>query len=135
MKVVVDTSVWSAYLRRPDPPEALARALERFIRRDQVHLLGIVRQELLSGVPQPQQFDRLSRSLSGLPDELATSDDHSLAANFYNLCRANGVQGSSIDFLICAMARRLRSPILTLDRDFISYAQYLPVRVLSPDSN
>jgi predicted nucleic acid-binding protein len=135
MKVVVDTSVWSAYLRRPDPLDSLARVVERFIRRDQVHLLGIVRQEMLSGVPHPQQFDRLSRALSGLPDELATSDDHSLAAKFYNLCRANGVQGSSIDFLICAMAKRLRSPILTLDRDFLSYAQYLPVRILSPDSN
>lgn len=135
MKVVVDTSIWSAYLRRPDPPESLARVLERFIRRDQVLLLGIVRQELLSGVPHPQQFDRLSRALSGLPDELATSDDHSLAAKFYNLCRANGVQGSSIDFLICAMAKRLRSPILTLDKDFLSYAQYLPVRILSSDSN
>lgn len=133
MKVVVDTSVWSAYLRRPDPPESLSLVLERFIRRDQVHLLGIVRQELLSGVPRPQQFDRLSRALSGLPDELATSDDHSLAAKFYNLCRANGVQGSSIDFLICAIANRLRSPILTLDRDFLSYAQYLPVRILSKE--
>jgi predicted nucleic acid-binding protein len=133
MKVVVDTPVWSAYLRRPDPPESLAVVLERFIRRDQVHLLGIVRQELLSGVPHPQQFDRLSRALSGLPDELATSDDHSLAAKFYNLCRANGVQGSSIDFLICAIAKRLRSPILTLDRDFLSYARYLPVRILSKE--
>jgi predicted nucleic acid-binding protein len=133
MKVVVDTSVWSAYLRRLDPPESLAIVLERFIRRDQVHLLGIVRQELLSGVPHPQQFDRLSRALSGLPDELATSDDHSLAAKFYNLCRANGVQGSSIDFLICAIAKRLRSPILTLDRDFLSYARYLPVRILSKE--
>jgi predicted nucleic acid-binding protein len=134
MKVVVDTSVWSTYLRRPDPPESLARVLERFIRRDQVHLLGIVRQELLSGVPQPQQFDRLSRALSDLPDELATSDDHSLAAKFYNLCRVNGIQGSSIDFLICAIAKRLQAPILTLDRDFFAYARYLPIRVLSPDT-
>ena len=135
MKVVVDTSVWSAYLRRQNPPESLFRVLERFIRRNQVHLLGIVRQELLSGVPHPQQFDRLSRALSGFQDELATSADHSLAAKFYNLCRASGVQGSSIDFLICAIAKRLRSPILTLDRDFFSYARYLPVRVLSPDVN
>lgn len=131
MKVVVDTSVWSVYLRRSAPPKSLARVLERFIRRDQVHLLGIVRQELLSGLAQPQQFDRLSWALSGLPDELATSDDHSLAVKFYNLCRARGVQGSSVDFLICAMAKRLRSPTLTLDKDFLSYAQYLPVRMLS----
>ena len=133
MKAVVDTSVWSAYLRRSRPPAALYRVVERFIRRNQVHLLGIVRQELLSGVSHPQQFEKLSRALSGFPDELATSDDHSLAAKFYNLCRANGMQGSSIDFLICAIAKRLQSPILTLDRDFLGYAHHLPIRVLSPD--
>jgi predicted nucleic acid-binding protein len=96
-------------------------------------LLGIVRQELLSGVSHPQQFEKLSRALSGFPDEPATSDDHSLAAKFYNLCRANGIQGSSIDFLICAIAKRLQSPILTLDRDFLGYARHLPIRILSPD--
>jgi predicted nucleic acid-binding protein len=116
-----------------DPPESLSRVVERFIRRNQVHLLGIVRQELLSGVVHARQFERLSRALSGFPDELATSDDHSLAARFYNSCRATGVQGGSIDFLICAIAKRLQAPILTLDRDFFAYAKRLPIRVLSPE--
>jgi predicted nucleic acid-binding protein len=117
MKAVVDTSVWSAYLRRPSLPETLHGVVERFIRRNQVHLIGIVRQELLSGVSQPQQFEKLSRALSGFPDELATSDEHSLAAKFYNLSRTGGVQGSSIDFLICAIAKRLQA-----------------IRILSPDT-
>lgn len=134
MKAVVDTSVWSAYLQRARPPESLSRAVERLIRRNQVHLLGIIRQELLSGVPHPQQFEKLSRALSGFPDELASSDDHSLAAKFYNLCRTGGVQGSSIDFLICAIAKRLQAPIVTLDRDFFAYARHLPIRILSPDT-
>ncbi len=134
MKTVVDTSVWSAYLRRANPPKSLYRVVEPLVRRNQVHLLGIIRQELLSGLRHPEQFVRLSRALSGFPDELATSDDHSLAAKFYNLCRASGVQGSSIDFLICAIAERLRAPVLTLDPDFLAYARYLPVRVLLPDT-
>jgi predicted nucleic acid-binding protein len=73
MKAVVDTSVWSAYLRRSSPPETLRRVVERFVRCNQVHLLGIVRQELLSGVSHPQQFEKLSRALSGFPDEPATA--------------------------------------------------------------
>ena len=135
MKAVIDTSVWSAYLGRASPPEPLSRVVERLIQRNQVHLLGIVRQELLSGVPHAQRFEKLSRALSGFPDELATSDDHSLAAKFYNACRANGTQGSSIDLLICAIAKRLDAPILTLDRDFFAYAKHLPIRVLSPGTN
>jgi predicted nucleic acid-binding protein len=133
MKVVIDTSAWSVYLRRDSRSvtTSLYGVVERFVTRDQVHLLGIVRQELLSGVSNPQQFERLSRALSGFPDELATSDDHSAAAKFYNLCRATGVQGSSIDYLICAITNRLRAPILTLDHDFFRYARHLPIRVLT----
>lgn len=133
MKVVIDTSAWSVYLRRDNRsvPTPLYEVVERFVTHDQAHLLGIVRQELLSGVSNPQQFERLNRALSGFQDELATSDDHSAAAKFYNLCRAVGVQGGSIDFLICAIANRLAAPILTLDRDFFRYAEHLPIRVFT----
>ena len=133
MKLVIDTSAWSVYLRRDNRSVTtpLYEIVERFVTHDQVHLLGIVRHELLSGVSSPQQFERLSRALSGFPDELATSDDHSEAAKFYNLCRATGVQGSSIDFLICAIANRLQAPILTLDHDFFRYARHVPIRVLT----
>lgn len=133
MKIVIDTSAWSIYLRRSNRPVAsqLYKAIERLVRDDQVHLLGIVRQELLSGVANTQQFERLNRALSGFPDELAESEDHTLAAEFYNLCRAGGVQGSSIDFLICAIAKRLDAPILTLDHDFFGYARHVPIRVLT----
>src|SRR5258708_39354950 len=103
MKTVVDTSVWSAYLRRANPPKSLYRVVEPLVRRNHVHLLGIIRQELLSGLRHPEQFVRLSRALSGFPDELATSDDHSLASKFYNLWRPTCIQGSAIDFLLCAI--------------------------------
>lgn len=32
--------------------------------------------------------------------------DHEEAAHMHNLCRARGIAGSAIDFLICAVARR-----------------------------
>jgi hypothetical protein len=37
--------------------------------------------------------------------------DHEEAAHMHNLCRARGIAGSAIDFLICAVARRERHVI------------------------
>jgi predicted nucleic acid-binding protein len=45
--------------------------------------------------------------------------DYERAAHVFNACRRKGIQGSNIDFLICAVAHRHAMPIFTLDRDFI----------------
>ena len=36
----------------------------------------------------------------------------------HNLCRARGIAGSAIDFLICAVAQRRAWHIFTTNRDF-----------------
>lgn len=53
--------------------------------------------------------------------------DYETAASFYNLCRGRGVQGSSTDFLLCAVSARLRLPIYTVDKDFSVFATLLPI--------
>ena len=45
------------------------------------------------------------------------------AAECYNICRSAGIQGSHIDFLICAFAERENAPIFTTDKDFFHYAK------------
>jgi len=88
VKVIVDTSVWSLFLRRKAPRGSWQiLALERYLRTGRVQLLGIIRQELLSGIGEQSQFEHLREALAGLPDLLATTRDHVLAAQCYNLCR------------------------------------------------
>jgi predicted nucleic acid-binding protein len=58
-------------------------------------------------------------------------EDYISAAKFYNECRQNGVQGSHIDLLICAVAVRLDIPIFTSDKDFGFYQQHLPIKLYS----
>ncbi len=130
MSVIADTSAWSLFLRRRTGRES--GALKRFkelLQQDAIVLLGIVKQELLSGVREEAQFDRMADILSGFDEVLAESEDHTTAAEFYNACRTNGVQGSAIDFLICAIASRRGLAILTTDADFARYAKLLPVSV------
>ena len=131
MKVLVDTSVWSLVFRRrkevASPPREL---LIDLIRDGRVALLGVVRQEILSGIRDPKQFENLKRRLGVFPDVPLLVEDYEQAAEFCNTCISNGVQGSPVDLLICAAAHRRTYPILTTDPDFDRYERHLPVRVL-----
>lgn len=130
MTVLVDTSVWSLALRRRDLSEAPAvLELRELIQESRAHLIGAVRQEVLSGIREKAQFEKLRDRLRGFPDLPVRTVDHERAAEFLNLCRSRGIQGSNTDFLLCAVAERYGLEILTTDEDFPLYARHLPVRL------
>jgi len=136
MIVLVDTPVWSLALRRK--PEHLSTqerhltgTLAELIREGRVQLLGPVRQELLSGIREEAQFRKLRDYLRAFPEQALEAEDYEEAALMNNRCRARGVAGSAIDFLICAAAQRRNWAILTTDRDFQNYASVLPLRLYS----
>lgn len=130
MNILVDTSVWSLSLRRAAPTDHPARfELEQLIRDGRAAIIGPVRQEILSGVKTTAQFDLLRNHLRTFPDIVLTAKDYEEAARFFNRCRAKGIQGSSTDFLICAVAARRETPILTTDVDFDRFAGALPITI------
>ena len=49
------------------------------------------------------------------------------AVEVFNTCRANGVQGSNTDLLICAVSINHQLPIFSIDNDFLNYQKYMPV--------
>lgn len=135
MKVLVDTSVWSLALRRNMPSNgAETQELIELIRELRVQMIGPVRQEILSGIRTSAQFSTLRDHLRAFPDLELSSGYYGDAAEFYNLCRSKGVQGSNTDFLICAVAARLKMPIFTTDADFILFQQHLPIMLHRPRS-
>ncbi|MGA9497847.1 MAG: PIN domain-containing protein [Terriglobales bacterium] len=134
MIVLVDTPVWSLALRRK--PERLSSQerhltgiLAELIREGRVHLLGPVRQELLSGIREEAQFRKLRDYLRAFPEQALEAEDYEEAALMNNRCRARGVAGSAIDFLICAAAHRRGWSIFTTDHDFQNYASVLLLRL------
>ena len=129
MKVLVDTSVWSLALRRNEPEGAMVRELEELIHSSMVVMIGPVRQELLSGIGSEKTFELLRTRLAAFPDMPIAAEDYETAARFFNSCRKHGVQGSQIDFLICAVANNHDLVIFTTDDDFSMYAKYIPVRL------
>jgi len=131
MKVLVDTSGWSLALRREQPvDDSCVRELSELIDEQRVVMVGPVRQELLSGIRVPAQFHRLREHPRAFPDLPSTSADYERVAEYFQLCRSRGVQGSNTDFLLCAVAVNHNLALLTADLDFLRFAEHLPIRLL-----
>jgi len=137
MKILVDTSIWSLAFRRKneldDGKDGLAlRELKELINETRVILIGPIRQEILSGISDAVQFNKLKNKLKVFKDFPIHSADYELAAEFYNISRKKGVQGSHIDFLICAFAKRNEFTIFTSDNDFQNYSKILDLKLHQP---
>jgi predicted nucleic acid-binding protein len=131
-QVIIDAVIWSKSYRRKTLDEKsrnIVDELDRLIAEDRTIMAGAVRQEILSGISDRNTFEALRQKLSRFRDYLAQSEDHILAAEFFNICRIHGIQGSSTDFLICAIAARNDWAIFTEDGDFQRYQRYLPIRL------
>jgi predicted nucleic acid-binding protein len=134
MMVLVDTPVWSLALRRrPEhlsgQEQQLTQSLAELIRGGRVQMLGPIRQELLSGIREEAQHRKLRDCLRAFQEHPLEAADYEEAAHMNNRCRAQGIAGSPVDFLICAAAHRCGWAILTTDRDFQNYASVLPLRL------
>ncbi len=132
MKVLVDTSVWSLILRTGQKKnKGLNAELSELIDEVRVVIMGPIRQEILSGIKLTRQYEELRSYLSVFPDLELETDDFEQAAEFYNLCRGNGIQGSNTDFLICSIALNHELEIFTIDKDFKNYKKYIPIKLYS----
>jgi len=133
MSVLADTPVWSAAFRRPDGRTDVLRAeMEALVANGPVAIMGPIRQELLSGISDRARFEQVRDGLRHFPDIAILTADYEEAAQYYNVCRAKGIQGSMTDFLICAVAIRKKLQIFTTDGDFEHYRKHLPITLHAP---
>jgi predicted nucleic acid-binding protein len=130
-KILIDTCVWSLALRSKAADDPVVSVLKTLIEDGRVAIVGSIRQELLSGYSDLNRHEKLRSKMACFPNEAILDEDYEVAARFSNQCRQQGIQGSHIDFLICAVAVRLNMPILTTDHDFVHYQKYLPLKLFS----
>ncbi len=134
MNVLVDTSVWSLALRRKNESfgtneRLLVAELSELIREGRARVIGLVRQELLSGIKTTEQYEKLRLHLRSFPDQVVDTTDYEEAAKAGNRCRAKGVVVSIVDVLLCAVAIKRQWAIFTTDPDFSNYAKVLPLHI------
>jgi predicted nucleic acid-binding protein len=121
-------------MRRPagriNPQEsAIVQQLTEYLLAGQTSMLGVVRQELLSGIKEDVVFNRVRERLRFVPTLVTHTEDYEQAAVFSNFCRRRGLAATLPDLLICACASRRDWPVFTTDRDFERFSKILPIRL------
>src|SRR6266849_5755630 len=116
---------------KKDAVTAALAELTNLIKEGRAIIMGLVREELLSGIKTSSQYEKLRAVLRAFPDEPATTSDYEAAAKAGNDCRARGVIVSVSDILICAIAIARDWSIFAADTDFKSYAR-IPLKLHKP---
>jgi predicted nucleic acid-binding protein len=130
LKVLVDTQIWSYALRSKNKEyRTEVNSLTSLIRDQRAIIIGPIRQEILSGYSDFRKYRIIKEKLSYFENTPILDTDYELAAEFSNKCRKKGIQGSHIDFLICAVANRIDIPIFTNDKDFMHYKKIVPIKL------
>ena len=131
MSVLADACTWSLLLRRKNraalsgDEQMLLTSLTESIQDGRVVIIGPVRQEVLSGIKDLAQFEKLRAALKAFRDEPLTTHHYEEAARLFNLCRSHGVECGSTDMLICAVAVELDLAVLTNDQGLLRCIQVL----------
>jgi predicted nucleic acid-binding protein len=126
--IIVDTCIWSLALRgKSSRDRKVTDELTALIKENRAKIIGLIRQEILSGYSDLARYEKLRNKLRAFPNEQVIDIDYEFAAEYSNICRSKGIQGSHVDFLICAVATRLKMDIYTNDKDFNYYSQHLPI--------
>lgn len=134
MNVLVDTSVWSLALRRAphhrsQAEQSVVAELAELIDEGRAKLIGLIRQELLSGIRNPSQFEKLRQRLRPFSDEQVEIYDYEAAAAMGNQCRMRGLAISPADMLVCAVAESRGWAVYSTGADFQRYATVLPIQL------
>lgn len=130
MSVLVDTSVWIAYLRGAGGPEV--ELLTALIRGGKAATTDVVLVEVLVGTTDEEHAARLRRLLAGAQLLRQESPaDAERAAGLFRACRRAGQTPRSInDCIVAAVALRHDIPVLHRGRDFTVLAKHTDVRLV-----
>jgi len=132
VSVIVDTSVWSHALRRNTPPnDPQTRKLAYLLNRGQdLFLLGVILQELLQGIRNQADFDKVREHLEVFPVLQLERQDYIAAAELRNQCASHGINAGTIDFQIAAACIQYDYSLLTCDSDFTHIASCCSLRLI-----
>ena len=132
MKVLIDTSIWSEALRRKNKKNSyITNSISNLIKNGQIVMIKPIRQEILSGIKDYKQYEILRNTLRSFRDHPIKEIDYERAAEYYNICRKAGIQGSNTDFLICAVSIENNFQIFTLDKDFHHFSSIIPINLFT----
>jgi len=124
MSIVVDTSVLSHALRRGTPSnDPQVKKLTYLLNRgEDFSLLGVILQEILQGIRNQEDFEKVKEHLQIFPILTLDRQDYIAAAELKNKCMTHGINAGTIDFQIAAACIQHDCSLLTCDNDFTHIA-------------
>jgi len=133
MRILVDTSIWSLSLRRSSGVVNKEAILLKTIieQGEDIHLLGIILQEVLQGIRNSKDFLALKEYFKAFPLIDLTREDYMRAAELKNHLIRKGKQGSTIDVLIASAAISHRCHLFTADKHFTHIAEHSELKLFA----
>ena len=131
MKLLIDTSIWSEALRRKDKSVNSSETVLRKIidNNDEIVVIGIILQEILSGISNPKLFAEIRNILNDFSYLEIVKDDYIYAAELRNKCKQKGITAGSFDFLIASVAIRNKLILVTYDSDFVNISKHTDLKI------
>jgi len=99
----------------------------KLVADDRAVIMGLIRQEFLSGIKELHKYDGLKEALKSFPDLPLKTEIFEMAATMYNDCRRKGVSASTVDMTICATAKYYGLQIWSDDPDYLHYKKCVEV--------
>jgi predicted nucleic acid-binding protein len=128
--LLVDTTVWVDYFLGSTTLEAhyLTTAI---LERKNICLCGAVLTEILQGISNSKEYNRILSMLRPLIFIEMTQETFILSANIYRKLRMRGFTiRKTIDCMIAAVALENNIPLLHHDRDFDPIERYCQLEVI-----
>jgi hypothetical protein len=131
LPVLVDTSVWIAFLKNQETRETALLA-DLMTEENIVCTCPLIFQEVLKGMSDDKDYERIKKNLETFDLLYAEPFTAAIeAANIYRVLRKNGVpMHKSNACLIAYYALFNNAYILQQDRDFEHIAKYFPLKLL-----
>jgi predicted nucleic acid-binding protein len=130
-RILVDSSIWIEFFRRPDAPASLV--LDQLLSHRLVCTTGLIKAEVVPGAQSPRDFRRLRSLFDALPLAPEREGFWSHLVRFRYRLQTNGVLGIGIpDLIIATIAIQNRKVIYSADDDFSRMIPHIPVRLFIP---
>jgi predicted nucleic acid-binding protein len=131
LPVLVDTSVWIAFLKNQESRETALLA-DLMTEENTICTCPLIFQEVLNTIPDDKDYERIKKNLEAFDLLYAEPFTAAIeAANIYRVLRKNGVpMRKSNACLIAYYALFNNAHLLHQDHDFEHIANYFPLKLL-----
>jgi len=126
-QVVIDTNIWSTFLRRKNPEDQqLRNNIEMLLKENRISIIGPIRQEILTGIRDASKFLILREYLEAFEDEQISTETYENAAQIANDFMKRGIAISAVDATIVSVVVTNGFEIYTNDKDFTRNKTVVP---------